>query len=467
MSFVFGIVGIIIGLFIGWLLAGRQAEQKHRQIQTDHQHLVEQDIRKQSELAAAKTQLDALALQQTEGSLELEKTRLQAAELQAQKAAVESRLTTLQEEQVKQETLRKKEFEAFMLKQLDTLKQNFEEKAHNEHQENQERLDEKMKNLLKPLTEIIEEYQEKVEQVEKEHHTSTELIRVDLKRVVDTNTKVYSALSTNKGRGDWGELQLIRLLEESGLHEGTGYKKQTAFAEGKKRPDVQVFFPDGRSMFIDAKTIQLDLNQEDDGTEEAFEQKKQRHLTSLKSAVKDLVGKDYQTEVSHASDYIILYVPVESMLAYASLADPELLNWAYRQRVILASPLIVMAILGMVHRTWQNAQLSKEADTIRDLGKDLYKQANTLVERFQKLGRAMGTLNTAYQDTWTSLDGNQGLTKKVKKLADYGCQDGKPLPETVYRPENLMETKEPLEESRQGYQREQGKEKPVVINSSN
>jgi DNA recombination protein RmuC len=424
-----------------------QAQETHNtQLQEQTLKLNEQQQRL-TELETTQTLKNEqlLELQTKEKTLQAQHSAEQQAQqslvnqLHTQKAVLETQVQSLQAEQQRwEERLQaqwKAQLEQFLLSNLQQIR----DTATQDYEVKKQSLDENLKVMLKPLNETLEKYQSHVLQIDKAHFTASELIQAELKRLGEINSKLGAALSFNKGRGDWGELELLRLLEDSGLREGVSYHKQVALLAGKKRPDIRVDLPEGRSLFIDSKALQVDLNPvEHEDAEQAYLLKQQRALQSLKAAIKLLAEKEYQSELENGADFVLLFVPRESMLSLAAEADGNLFWEAYRQKVILASPMMLMALLRLVHQSWRLHNLSEDASEILKLGSKVYQQAATLVERYEEMGKTLGTLCKKYMDGKTSLDGQQGLTRSLRRLVDYGCEQGKKsVPEQLDVPDTV------------------------------
>jgi len=344
-----------------------------------------------------------------------------------------TRLETLLEESRKQTDLQQQQFEALSQKTLKALQLEMEEKAAREAQQRQVQMDERIGQLLKPLREVIDHHENRVKEIEKQHTEDTaslkkhiELIVEETGRLVSVKNKLAEALSNSKGRGDWGEMELIRLLENSGLLPGIHYEAQKQ--QDGLRPDITIKMSNQRVLYVDAKTILINLERlmgAGDSEEEAVERKK--HAAALEKEVLSLNLKSYETNCKESIDFVVLYVPRESMLRVALEEKPALMEQAFQRRVLLASPLILMSILKTVAYGWDQAQLSQKAHEIHALGRDLHKRASTFVERFVKLGERLESLNGFYEDAKLALSGRQGMIPQLRKFEEYGCKSEKNL----------------------------------------
>lgn len=431
-----------IVLWQAWVAPRAKAyDAEKTQWQQEKQTLQQSVSAAQSAQAIAESRLEEAQRQANDFSARLEALQQAHQSVLSEKASLDTELALVREQQQAAMTQWQTQVEAFVLQQGELLKQSLETKADREFKEQQAQFKEQvtlqitthMGQLVQPLAETLHQYQKNVLELDKTHTSQTALIgdvRQELKRVA-------GALSSNKGRGDWGELQLVRLLESSGLIEGEGFITQQAFEGGKKRPDVRILLPGGRNVFIDAKALQVDVlaEPEDSLTLEQRKARQQRYAQSLKDATKLLSSKDYQQTLENGADFVVLYVPQESMLSLALLEDPELMQDAWKKGVMLAGPLNLMAMLRLVHHSLRMEALSKDAQHILTMGTKLYSQACTVAERLGKVGTAIETLTKAYNQTATAWDGQQGLVRQIGKLKDYGCDAGKHLPQDLYMPE--------------------------------
>lgn len=344
------------------------------------------------------------------------------------------RLETLLDEKQKQWEEQQTQFDARSQHILKALKDEMEEKSLRESQLRQAVMDERIGQLIKPLREVIEHHELRVKEVEKQHTEDTASLKMHIEMIVSETSKLVSvknkladALSNSKGRGDWGEMELIRLLEHSGLIDGIHYEAQKV--QDGLRPDITIKLSNQRILYVDAKTILINLERlfnAEDADEESLERKK--HAAALEKEILSLSLKSYESRCKESIDFVVLYVPRESMLRAALEEKPALMEQAFQKRVILASPLILMSILKTVSYGWDQAQLSQKAQEIQVLGREMHKRAANFLERFIKVGDRLEALNSQFEDTRISLTGRQGILPQLKKFETYGCKSEKSLP---------------------------------------
>lgn len=454
--------GIILGGVIGWLASQKQSDAALHEKTSEYNRTT---LTLNTELASLKATLEAISAEKTSESdnaksqisainNELSELRHTSNEriqqLTAQRSSLETEVEQLEARLSEQTANWKEQFEAFLLTQGERLKTSLTEKAKADYTQNQEHLQTRIHELLKPLNDTLKTYQTRVEEVDKAHNAQTISLRDHMDRLEHTNQRLANALSGNKGRGDWGEVQLTRLLEDSGLIKGTGYDTQVTLPNGK-RPDFVIKLPEDRVLYVDAKALQVNVGNDvpsDDTNSQYVGNNAVAMVNSLKTAVKDLASKQYQAQNKNAIDFVVLYVPLESMLALALSESPTLSQWARQQGVILATPLNMMAMLQIIQQINQFHKLSQGAHEIHELGQKVYKQVLTSHGHLEKVGKSMQSLNRAYGELYTSMAGNQGVIKKIKKLEDYGCDQGKRISdETFYPDENALYNTQVITES--------------------
>ncbi|WP_373531696.1 DNA recombination protein RmuC [Vampirovibrio sp.] len=407
---------LVLGFLLGWL---------YRKVQGAGQLGALQAIQSQQEVENRFLKEQVEGLRSTEDLLRMELNEVSLSNV---------RLETLLDETQKQTDQQQSQFEALSQKTLKALKEELEEKSNREYQQKQALLDERLTHLLKPLREVIDQNEQKVRDIEKQHiedttslKTHIELIVAETGKLVGVKNKLAEALSNSKGRGDWGEMELIRLLEHSGLMAGIHYEAQKV--QDGLRPDITIKLSNQRVLYVDAKTIFVNLERllnAEDSDEENSERKK--HAAALEKEILSLSLKSYESRCKDSIDFVVLYVPRESMLRAALEERPGLMEQAFQRRVILASPLVLMSILKTVAYGWDQAQLSQKAQEIHLLGRDLHKRAATFMERFVKVGDRLEALSSQFEEARVSLTGRQGMMPQLRKFEEYGCKSEKMLP---------------------------------------
>lgn len=428
-------------------------EQARRAIQTEEALRLVTDERNalDREVAALRPLSAQLAVRDAElASLRIEKEELAAAKAAFERGEEErARAYAEQLAQVKDlEAKLETRFGELAGKAVETAHDSFlkraGEKLDHERKEHQANL----QNLLQPVEATLKRYEEGLQRVEAERKDSYgELrgvlgeLRKDNGQVRDETRNLVNALrSSPKARGRWGEQSLRNVLVQAGLTEGIDFEMEVSVetADGRLRPDVVVNLPSNRKLVIDAK---CSLNAFLEACEEVDEEKKQGcfklHVASMRNHAQALGSKDYWAQFGEAADYVIMYIPGEHFLTAALEQDPQLWEWAFERRVLLATPTNLVAIARTVASVWRQEKITEQADVIAALGKELHSRIATMAEHVVRMGRNLATANDAYNKMVGSLE-TQVFTqaKKFEPLGSGSAKDiaSPPLVEVAPRP---------------------------------
>lgn len=306
----------------------------------------------------------------------------------------------------------------------------------------------KLQNLLQPVEATLKRYEEGLQRVEAERKDSYgELrgvlgeLRRDNGQVRDETRNLVNALrSSPKARGRWGEQSLRNVLVQAGLTEGIDFEMEVSLetADGRLRPDVVVNLPSNRKLVIDAK---CSLNAFLEACEEVDEERRtacfRAHVASMRNHAQQLGGKDYWAQFGEAADYVIMYIPGEHFLTAALEQDPQLWEWAFERRVLLATPTNLVAIARTVASVWRQEKITEQAEVIAALGKELHSRIATMAEHVVRMGRNLATANDAYNKMVGSLE-TQVFTQ-AKRFEGLGSGSNKeiaspPMVEVAPRP---------------------------------
>jgi DNA recombination protein RmuC len=285
---------------------------------------------------------------------------------------------------------------------------------------------------LAPVKDRLEQMQLSVASLEKERTEQFGTIQEQLKNAVNsdeqlrkTTMALSQALSSNSIRGVWGETQLRKLVELAGLIKHADFSEQATFStqSGSGRADLIINLPGGKSLAIDSK-VPFNSYQEASAISEHAEgedaKKRQdlinAHVKAMKLHIDDLSSKEYWTGLNASPDFVIAFVPSESLLSAALDADPALLEYAFKKNVALASPVSLFSVLKTINYIWrQNADESSVRNMIR-LGKELYERVGKIAEHADKLGRSITNTVKDYNVFVSSLETRVLVT--ARKLND-------------------------------------------------
>jgi DNA recombination protein RmuC len=287
-------------------------------------------------------------------------------------------------------------------------------------QTDRERAESKVLQALTPVQESLRTMQAKVTELERERSTQYGSIAEQLKQaqVSDeqlrvTTEQLASALRSNSTRGVWGETQLKRIVESAGLTQYVDFFTQHSVATdaGAGRPDMVVRLPGNKSIAIDSKVplehyieaSQIPLSAIG---EEAARRSQliDRHVKAVRFHIDALAKKTYWEGLDASPEFVIAFIPSESLLSSALEADPSLLEYAFSKRVALASPVNLWAVLKTVAFTWQQQAVSDEAVKLFDLGNQLYQRLGTLAGHADGMRKAIERTVDSYNKFASSLE---------------------------------------------------------------
>ena len=299
-----------------------------------------------------------------------------------------------------------------------------------------------LQNVLTPFKDQIIDFKKRVEEV---YHTDTKEraslltevknLQAASERINEEAENLTRALKGDKKlQGNWGELVLERVLEESGLRKDHEYFLQAGrrTAEGElKRPDVLIRLPDNKDVVIDSKmtlnAYEEALSCEDEAQREAL---LRRHLGNLRAHVKKLSEQDYdQLPDVRSLDFVLLFVPIESAFTLAMEADQRLFTEAFNQRIVIVSPTTLMMTLRIINNVWRYEKQNRNAQEIAQRAGALYDKLRVLVDDMETLGKQLATADKTYQAVYSKLaTGKANLVRQVEKFRELGAQVKKPMP---------------------------------------
>lgn len=285
---------------------------------------------------------------------------------------------------------------------------------------------------LAPVKQQLEQMQTVVTQLEKERSTQFASITEQLRNAIETDENLRKqtqtlaqALSSNSLRGVWGEAQLRKLVELAGLIKHADFSEQASIRTetGAGRADMVVNLPGGKSLAIDSK-VPFNSYQEASSIselatgEELNRRRKliEEHVKAMRKHIDDLGTRAYWTGLESSPDFVVCFVPSESLLSAALEADPAILEYAFKRNVALASPVTLFSVLKTINYIWrQNADESQIRSMIK-LGKELYDRVGKVALVADKLGRSINTTVKDYNSFVSSLESRMLVT--ARKLND-------------------------------------------------
>ena len=383
------------------------------------------------------TNLEETVREMEELKKEIEAERNKRIEFEKKAAGLTSDLENmqklLQEEKKRLEEVKEQMKQEFALIANKILKQNSEEFS--EHSKKN------INELINPLKEKIEKFEKKVEDTYEKGLKDQSDLKAEFKKIYDLSVQLdkdaknltKALKSDSKQQGNWGEVVLERILEESGLTKGQEYFIQETGenVEGKTiRPDVIIQLPEEKFLVIDSK-VSLTAYQEYISLEdkELKEQALKRHVNSVKNHVKELSEKNYPSiKDKNTPDFVLMFLPVEPAFAAAIQADHSLFNYAWERKVVIVSPTTLLATLRTIESIWRQEKQTRNALEIARQAGSLYDKFVGFTEDLDKIGNFLNKTQKSYEEARKKLiDGRGNLVGQVEKLKKMGAKAQKSI----------------------------------------
>lgn len=418
------IIAALVGLIIGWLV-GRVRSGGVRA----------SDSRLENELR------NQLAQRETE----LKQMREQLAEAGNARAAAEASRAAAEKLVTEQRALQDKAIadlrEAFKALSAEALKQSapeflrlaeqsfgkLQEAAKGDLSQRQEAI----KGLVEPLRQKLDDYQKRLQQAESVQASTLGEVKKQLETLAQSNQSLAQetqqfrmVLHSNQARGRWGEETLRRVVEAAGMSAHCDFTEQTQ--AGENRPDLIVRLPGERVIIVDAKVPDLDFLsalETADATKRA--EALNAHAAKLKTTIKALADRDYPSQFPSALDYVVLFVPAESLFSAALEGDHDLIVWAASKRILLATPASLIALLRSVAVSWQQHAQTENAQAIAEAAQEFFARVVTFTEHLDKIRTGLETANKAFNQAVGSYESR--IKPSGEKLLKLGGAPGKEL----------------------------------------
>ena len=431
------LIGGGLGLVIGWLYGRSRAP------------IAPADSRLENELRQQVTQRES----------DLVQLRSQLAETGNARAAAEASRAAAEKMVVEQRALQEKALadlrESFKALSAEALKQSapeflrlaeqtfgkFQETAKGDLAQRQESI----KTLVEPLKQQLETYQKRLQQSETSQADTLGKVKEQLEKLAQSSLSLAAetqqfrmVLKSNQARGRWGEETLRRVVEAAGMSAHCDFTEQTQ--AGENRPDLIVRLPGDRFIIVDAKVPDFDfLNALESADETKRAEALAAHAAKLKATIKALADRDYPSQFPNALDYVVLFVPAESLFSAALEGDHDLIVWAAGKRILLATPASLIALLRSVSVSWQQHAQSENAQKIAEAAQEFYARVVKFIEHFEKIRAGLDRANSAFNDAAASFQAR--VRPAGERLAELGganaakeLADVQPLDSTLRLP---------------------------------
>ncbi len=431
------IAAVCIGILACWygVSAIRRHHKKALELGQERITAVEDKLSQaQQQHAADRASLAALEKQLSETRHDLESRRDQLSSALTEVAATSARLDEAQKSYAEKEVLFK-ETSATLKKEFEFLANRvFEAQGAKQHTS--------LQNVLTPFRDQLVDFKKRVEEV---YHSDTKeraTLLSEIKNLQSASERINKeagnltrALKGDKKiQGNWGELVLERVLEESGLRKDHEYFLQSSQRneEGDlKRPDVLIQLPDNKDVIVDSKVT---LNAYEEGLAAEDEEQREillrQYLINLRNHVTRLSEQDYdQLPEVRSLDFVLLFIPIESAFTLAMELDHRLFTEAFTKRIVIVSPTTLMMTLRIINNVWRYEKQNRNAQEIARRAGALYDKLRGLVDEMDTLGKQLSTAERTYHSVYAKLaTGKSNLVRQVEKFRELGAQVKKPMP---------------------------------------
>lgn len=289
--------------------------------------------------------------------------------------------------------------------------------------------------LVKPMNDGLKQVDERLQAFDKEramaHATLEEHLRLMAlsQGALATETQtLVKALRAPQVRGQWGELQLQRVVELAGMVEHCDFIQQESVNtdDGRLRPDMVVRLPGEKIIIVDSKaplSAYLDAMEATDETQRGVLM--DQHAKQVRDHVQALSAKDYANEYAEAPDFVVMFLPGESFFSAACQRDPNLIDFAIRRNVIPASPTTLITVLKAVFYGWRQERIAKNAEEIRDLGQALHDRIRTAADHLAKVRKGLEAAVSGYNSAIGALESR--VLPTARKFRDLGAGSGEEI----------------------------------------
>lgn len=300
--------------------------------------------------------------------------------------------------------------------------------------------------MVKPVEKHLMQLNGVVEQLSATDKT----IREDIQSLSKETAKLTGALKNPAAQGKWGEFVLERLLDKANLMKGVHYDIQVSMStdDGRLRPDAVIYLQDGFNIIVDAKApITEFINRMDDDMGDAeFSELRFNLSRAVRSHVKALGSKSYWEQLD-SPDFVVLFLPSENIFSTALSADPDLVDFASDNNVVIASPTLMMSLLRVVGLSWRQVAMAKNAQEISKLGSELFDRISNFANHLSKVGGGINSALSAYNKAMGTFESRVIVSAKKLKAMNVTDKDietpklleGSPRPVTVIETDELID----------------------------
>lgn len=305
-----------------------------------------------------------------------------------------------------------------------------------------------MDGMIKPLSDALKRYDEQIRMMEEGRHKAYGSLEEQLRSLATTHeslqretSNLVTALRRPEVRGRWGEMQLRRVAELSGMSMHCDFTEQQSVdtEKGRVRPDMVVHLPMEREIVVDAKvSLAAYLEAIAVATDEERKARMEKHAQQVRAHMNRLGSKEYWSQFKQSPEFVVLFIPGESFLSSALEMDGTLIEDGIQKRVIIATPTTFIALLRAIAYGWRQEQITKNAQQISLLGKELYERMGTMAKYFAEMGTSIERSIASYNKIVGSMESR--ILPSVRKFRELGVTGAEEIPvveQIDQKPRNL------------------------------